>query len=198
MAFVKWPLTAVSQPVDNATLTFGVESVALNAAPAGGQYVVLYSTTSQPAGSALGDGWTETSVTWANQPGLAPYDASVASAELDREVVPSTSPYGDVVFNSRSLVNYLNHERVGDGIASFALALDGNCGESTVTIRLYSKDQTVSTNPKPELVMRSSPNAVDVSKAGAQQATAWPLYAGLGAVALFVVAGVVITRRRMA
>ena len=176
VSFVKWDVTAVNQAVGSASMTFGVQSVSLGNALAGNQQVVLYATT---------DGWTETTVNWSNQPALG--------AVLQSVVVPSTGG-GTVVFNSPELAAYVQQEANGDNTASFALALTGSCGESTVTLRLFSKDSTVGPDPTLQIL---GPTAVEMTQTSAERVS-WPLYAGLAAVALFVVAGVMISRRRTA
>lgn len=176
ISFVKWDVSAVNQAVSSATMTFGVQSVTLASATAGNQQVVLYAT---------GDSWDETTVNWGNQPALG--------AVLQSVVVPSTGG-GTVVFNSPELAAYVQQEANGDNVASFALALTGNCGESVVTLRLYSKESTVGPDPNLQVL---GPTAVSMVETNAER-TSWPLYAGLAAVALVVVAGVMMSRRRTA
>lgn len=185
ITYLKWPLTDVARPIATATLSFRIQSVNFGAAAPGAQNVVLYSTESVGTGGHLGDDWTETTITSANQPNLV--------TVLETKPIPESGT-GDILFNSPALVSYLNQEATGDKTATLALALSGNCGETAVTLRLYSKDQT--TNPKPDLQMLE-PTAVGLRTVSAER-TSWPFYAGLGAVGLAVVAGIFVARRHAA
>ncbi len=175
-SYVKWDLNDVAGPIASAEMSFSVQSTNIGSAVAGAQNLVLYRTT---------DEWTETTLNWSNKPPLG---------EVVQSIVMPTAAGSVVTFNAPALAAYLQQEADGDNVASFALGLTGNCGESSVVIRLYSKDQTVA--PKPDLQVLK-PTAVDMSSTSAETVT-WPLYAGLGAVALVVIAGLAVSRRRTA
>ncbi len=179
-SYVKWNLADLgSATIGSATMKFTVQSVNLGGATAGAQQVVLYQTT---------DGWTETTLNWNNQPPLG--------TAIQSKTVPSTSG-AEITFEGTDLVNYLNTEAQGDKIASFALALTGNCGESVVILRLYSKDHVIESS-RPTLILLD-PNSVSLSTFTTDtSAPTWPLYAGLGALVLIAVAGVAWSRRRAA
>lgn len=103
------------------------------------------------------------------------------------------------------LVKYLEDQRVADGVATLWVQETASTGSVFFASSNGGFDATCGTGAGgayalgvPVLQLTDTPPlAVDVSSASAQS-TSWPLYAGLGAVALFVVAGVVISRRRTA
>jgi hypothetical protein len=102
-----------------------------------------------------------------------------------------------------ALLDYIKNQTTvagSDGIVTLALSFSGGCA-TTTTMTIYSSRWTANSSYQPALAIegtKKDPNAVEVSTASAQQNNSWPLYAGLAAVALFVVAGVVISRRRTA
>lgn len=97
-----------------------------------------------------------------------------------------------IVFpSSAHLVSYLNTARTGDGKATFAILW--------TTCSAHLQGITDSSTATPPLLTLEDSNAVTLSSLAADDpAPSWPLYAGLGAVALIVVAGLAISRRRTA
>jgi hypothetical protein len=101
---------------------------------------------------------------------------------------------------SQAFVDFVNSQASvvtpgADNKASFAVQIPSNC-TSTAIIAFGALPG--GTPAQLHLRTAAPPNVVEVSSASAQVAPSWPLYAGLAAVALFVVGGVVISRRRTA
>jgi hypothetical protein len=134
----------------------------------------------------LADNWTDAS-NWNTTP--------QPGAQIETKPFPASNG-ATVVFNSAALATYLQNQINGDGIASFAVRLVSNSGSCSATVSAVFNSSSM-TSGRPTLAA-ATPNAVEVSTASAETATSWPLYAGLAAVALFVVAGVVISKRRTA
>ncbi|OQA43142.1 MAG: hypothetical protein BWY52_01978 [Chloroflexi bacterium ADurb.Bin325] len=180
-SYLKWNVAdAQGKPVDYAKITLTADLVNLGASPQGGVFVGLYQTT---------DGWTESTVTANNGPAIGSLIVSVP--------IP-VSP-GPIVFEGTSLANYIMGEANGDGIASMVVALSGNCGEASVLVRMWSKDQSANPDAVPALELRAGgPTAVTLADTGAQPANSLPLYAGLAVLALIAVVGVGVSRRRTA
>jgi len=133
----------------------------------------------------LADNWTDAS-NWntAPQPG----------AQIETKPFP-TSNGATVVFNSTALVQYLQSQINGDGVASFAVRLVSSTGTCSAVVSSVFNSSSMATG-QPTLAA-GTPTAVDMTTASAER-TSWPLYAGLAAVALVVVAGVMMSRRRTA
>jgi hypothetical protein len=140
------------------------------------------------------------SLTGTNAPlttGLTPIQTLALPANL--------AQYDKVSFSGSNLADYIQSQTPtglngvpGDGTVTLALSFSANCGAQNSQLNFYSQEYTTDTTRQPQLVVTGTkPNSVEVSQASAQR-TAWPLYAGLGTIALFVVAGVVISRRRTA
>ncbi len=95
------------------------------------------------------------------------------------------------------LKNYVQLQADGDNVVTLAMSFSANCS-TTSQVNFYSQEYTANPAFRPVLTISGTkPNAVDMSSASATR-TAWPLYAGLGVVALGVVVGVMISRRRTA
>jgi hypothetical protein len=172
--YLRWDVSGLTSTVGTATMTLQIN--ALSGDFTTPRSVSLY--------QVLTDSWTESLLTWNNQPAIGTLIQTVG-----------VSATGQMTFNAGALATYVDAQAKGDGQASFAIQMTGDCTAGSAGVRMDSKE--TSTGTAPQLVLYS-PNAVDMSTASAQQQTSWPLYAGLGAVALFVVAGVVISRRRTA
>lgn len=144
----------------------------------------------------LDDNWTETNVTWnLVNPGETPGAGPNLGAAI--QTIP-VSGAGMITFDSANLLSYFK-EKAG-GKISFALEMTDNCTAGSTGVRFDSAEPSTG-GSEPSLDLRTAgppPNVVEVSTVSAQQNSSWPLYAGLGAVALFVVAGVVVSRRRTA
>lgn len=182
-SYLKWDLTQVpaGKLIGDARITLYVNLVN---GDSGQARLTLY--------SVADDSWSETTVTSASGPALGTALQSVA-------VPPQDST---VVFEGDAVLDYLNQQRSGDGVASFALQLTGNCGNASVLVRMYSKDlvpavQQSASDERPLLYLWD-PSAVDISSfvAGADGG-AWTLYLILAALALIVVAGARFSRRRV-
>ncbi len=144
----------------------------------------------------LNDNWTETNVTWNSvNPGTTPGAGPNIGAKI--QAIPVSAALTTITFNDPALLAYFK-EKAG-GKISFALEMTDNCTAGSTGVRIDSAE-FVTGGSAPTLDLRTAgppPTAVEVSTASAQR-TAWPLYAGLGVVALGVVAGVVISRRKAA
>ncbi|MGE5602120.1 MAG: hypothetical protein ACM30E_03660 [Nitrososphaerales archaeon] len=95
------------------------------------------------------------------------------------------------------LKNYIQSQADTDDVVTLAMSFSANCS-TTSQVNFYSQEYSTAGSRPVLTVEGTKPNAVEVSTASAQRASSWPLYAGLSAVALFVVTGVVISRRRTA
>jgi len=175
-AYMQWNLQDLSAPAGWAQLNLTVTSTPSNAA---GQTISLYRTT---------DGWDE-SLTY-NTP------APAVGALIESVTLPSGIASGAVVSfggTDAALLQYIN-EKVGQPSISFALKFS-TCATTSLIWFLDSESGTGA--PNLEVRTAAPPNAVDVSSTSAER-TSLPLYAGLGAVALILVAGLAISRRRTA
>ena len=180
-AYLQWDLTNMAAKAEYADLAL----MYLFASGAGaGTTLNLY--------AVANDAWTEASVGTVN-PALGNLLQSIT-------ISSSTPANSTQTFaTSQLFVDFINSQATvvtpgADNKASFAIRIASNC--TTTAILGFG---TLNAGNSAQLHLRTAapPNAVDVSSATAQP-VAWPLYAGLGAVALFVVAGVVISRRRTA
>lgn len=116
--------------------------------------------------------------------------------------IPSDTTQGTkITFEGDALERSIQAQaNTGNHIVSFALSFSSSCHTLVTQVNFYSTDYTQDVTRRPALTVEGTkkiPNAVDMGKASAEPVS-WPLYAGLGVAALFVVAGVVITRRRTA
>lgn len=180
--YLQWDLTGISSTIGRALLTLHVTAVN---SVLSSTTISLYETTDFYKGTAVP--WTEA--------GLLSNNAPDAGTLIESISAPATTG-GTVSFGSgagaSSLSTYLDGQRASDGKASVVMLVTGTCSQGT---RLGFGDRENATSTLRPGLELFSPTAVEMSKADAVQAS-WPLYAGLGAVALFVVAGIVITRRR--
>lgn len=178
-SFLKWDLTdAAGKEIKTVQMSLTMWYAELGDATSGAQQLALYQTT---------DGWNETSVSWNNNmPSLG--------TQIESKVLP-TDDNSVITFESAALLDYVRLQAQGDKVASFALGLTGACtANSAVTVELYSKDHT-NVGFKPTLDIRS-PTSVALTTLTAEQPTPnWPLYIGLGVLALMVV-GLLFYRRR--
>ncbi len=177
ISYLRWNVANLSSAVNyagiilNANFTSGSPSTT---------QVVMYKTT---------DGWDPTTLTFNNKPALGDV--------LDQKTITTA---GLVTFNAPAILTYVKQEAAGDKKVSIALAMTGNCTAGATSIRFDSAEPAAG-GTAPFLDLRTDgppPTAVQLSTASAQQNNSLPLYAGLAAVALIVVAGVTISRRRTA
>jgi hypothetical protein len=173
--YLRWDLTSVSDGTTIASATLTLNANALSGDFTTARNVTLYQVAT--------DSWNETTLTWNNQPAIG---SAIQTVQV--------SATGQVAFNAAGLASYLDTQAKGDNQASFALQMTGDCTSGSAGVRFDSKETTSAALPN---LAMSNPTAVDMSAASAQR-TSWPLYVGLAAVALFVVAGVMISRRRTA
>jgi hypothetical protein len=140
------------------------------------------------------DSWTEGAgqILWASKPGL--------DSDLNTQKTGLVAAGSDVVFNtSAQFVSFLQQQlnTTTDGIATIAIETIA-CNAPAARQYMASRETTGANAVPARLTLNgTTPTAVDISAASATR-TSLPLYAGLGAVALFVVAGVMISRRRTA
>ncbi len=94
------------------------------------------------------------------------------------------------------LKNYIQTQ--AGGTVTLALAFSGQCSAVSSALTFYSQEYSTNVTYRPQLTIEGTkPNAVTVATSSAETVT-WPLYAGLGAVALVVIAGLAVSRRRTA
>lgn len=115
--------------------------------------------------------------------------------------IPSTTAaYSTIIFGGAdsALAEYIQEQvDAKDYTITLALSFSANC--ATVTqVNFFSLDYTTDQSRRPQLTIEgTTPTAVNMTTTSAER-TSLPLYAGLGAVALIVVAGLAISRRRTA
>lgn len=171
--YLKWSLTGYTEHVTGAVLTLTTAAFSSNAI---GETVTLY---------RLADNW-DASATWNNR--LTP------GAVIQTLVLPLSLAKGTrVTFSDSNITTYLNEEiDKADGFVSFALAF---------TSCKLASSQEFEDSEGGALVspFLEAPTAVALSSFAAGKSTpTWPLYAGLGTVALVVIAGLAVSRRRTA
>lgn len=133
------------------------------------------------------DGWTEGTL---NTVRPAPGALALATIPLDPAAPPASN--STITFpSSTDLVDFVKAQLV-DNQASFAVRII-DCSAGVSNIRFYSSE-SAGNEPQLELL---DPTAVTMTKTSAERVS-FPLYAGLGAVALILVAGLAISRRRTA
>jgi hypothetical protein len=159
-------------------------------------------TTSNPNGYVVSlykapDNWDNTT-TWNTAP----------SPQVDALIMSKPFPASNgaaLTFNSDEapeLLNYVRTEAASTNhLLSLAIRLDdpeNSCPTGVTTLIMDSSEATSGTQVNIDIrTAGPPPNAVDMTKATAERVS-WPLYAGLAAVALFAVGGVIISRRRTA
>lgn len=181
--YMKWDISTVTQAIGSATIALTPRFSSYSASAANPVTVSIF--------QAANDTWGEATINGTNAP--APTGNPLTSFSW---TAPATVGTPVTFPNTTELTNYLNSvlpSNGGNGLVSVAIQVK-SCGTGDARIDFDSKESTTGVKPALNLF---KPNAVEVSSVSAQPAT-WPLYAGLAAVALFVVAGVVISRRRTA
>lgn len=135
------------------------------------------------------DEWTEAS-TYATTP--------LPGALLDTKPFLTTNG-ASLTFSSDALLSYVQAQADGDNVLSLAVKLvtPGTCPTSAVSLVFDSSEDSAGVAPSLDVRTAPPPNAVSVATSSAETVT-WPLYAGLGAVALVVIAGLAVSRRRTA
>jgi len=190
-SFLQWDLSDIAPgtTLASAKVTLYVSSISGDPS---GAHLELH--------KVLNDAWEETTLTYNN-----PIATSVTPgdpATLLQSVPAPTAVNDAVTFDSAALLQYAQQQADGDNVASFALFVNGNCGNgTTLLVAMYSEESTTAPDElhKPYALFKAPPpNAVDLTKTSAEQTNSLPLYAGLGFLALVAVAGVVVSRRRMA
>ncbi len=141
---------------------------------------------------SLNDGWSQGAgqIPWESKPSL--------DSDLAATVTGVVATGGNIVFPSTpQLVSFLNTQLNGDGIATIAIqAIECNSG---ISRQYFASMETTGANgiPATLTVSGTKPNSVTLTDFATDNAApTWPLYAGLGALALLAVAGVTISRRR--
>jgi len=112
-------------------------------------------------------------------------------------VPPSTVAGSPFAFggSDTALATYIGTQ--AGGVVTLALSFSADCNGTLSQMNFYSQRYS-NTAYRPQLTIEGTkPTAVDVSSTSAER-TSLPLYAGLGAVALILVAGLAISRRRTA
>lgn len=178
-SYMKFDLSAVTGEIGRATLALTVA-----AAPSSiqaGTTVTLY--------EVAADGWTESTVTASLAPALGPIIQALPAPTANGQIVT----FGDAS-GASPLSDYLRAQALGDKYASVALVLTGTCGAQSSAVRFASTEHASIAAPSLSLY---TPTAVTLATSSAETVT-WPLYAGLGAVALVVIAGLAVSRRRTA
>lgn len=84
------------------------------------------------------------------------------------------------------------------GTVTLALAFSGQCSAVSSAVTFYSQEYSTNVSYRPQLTIEGTkPTAVDLATTSAERVT-WPMYAGLGALAVVLAAGLAISRRRTA
>lgn len=122
------------------------------------------------------------------------------AADLIQSIVMTAAEYpaaSKITFNS-GLAGYIQEQvDAGDHTITLALSFSGSCSLIS-QVNFYSLDYTTNPTYRPQLTIEGTkPTAVTLATSSAETVT-WPLYAGLGAVALVVIAGLAVSRRRTA
>lgn len=143
--------------------------------------IALYQTTS--------DSWGESS-TWNSVAG-----AALVGSQIQIVDIPATNGT-QAVFSGDALRTYVQAQADGDNVVSFAVQLISNtntCSSGATNVIFNSANQGGGTVPALNL---RGPNAVELTTLTAEQpAPNWPLYIGLGVLAL-VIGGLLFYRRR--
>lgn len=173
IAVMKFDLSGVNRTIGGATLTVSVSLIGLT----GTGNVVLVPV-------------SDTSFNSSSQGTLDATDVNVASplVSVPFAQVPAS---GTFQLSSAGLASYL--DGLKGGTAALALAITG-CSAGNPFVGVSSS----SGGAGPSLSLQST-TAVELSAFDAQQGSStWPFYAGLGALGLLVVGGLVVSRRRSA
>lgn len=112
-------------------------------------------------------------------------------------------PSGTVVGNKFTfggadpgLRNYIQSQ--AGGTVSLALSFSSACDGNNSQMNFYSQRYNTDTSRRPQLTVEGTkPNAVNLTETSAER-VAWPLYVGLGALAVIVLGGVFLSRRKTA
>jgi len=84
------------------------------------------------------------------------------------------------------------------GVVTLALSFSSSCNGNNTQVNFYSQRHSVDVTRRPQLTVEGTkPTAVDLATTSAERVT-WPMYAGLGALAVVLVAGLAVSRRRTA
>lgn len=117
------------------------------------------------------------------------------------DVPSATKQYDPFTFSGAGLASYIQTEANGPlpQTVTLALSFSASCDGINSQLNFYSQRYSQSIY-RPRLTIegtKKDPNAVSMSTFSADDsAVTWPLYAGLGALALIVVGGLAVSRRR--
>jgi hypothetical protein len=190
--YLQWDLSSIADPNQIGWVGINLARSASGTTSNPNAYVVaLYE---------AGDDWSESS-TW----NTIPNPQSPPGTRILTKPFP-TANGAALTFTSDEAIRLRDYAReqanTANNLMSLAIRLedpDNVCPTGVTTLIMNSSESTA--GAPASLDIRTAgppPNAVDMSTASAETAASWPLYAGLAAVALFVVAGVVISKRRTA
>jgi hypothetical protein len=178
--YVKWDLSSIADGSTvgdaNALVSFEVTNQAIGSQNSTLELVQVDN-----------DAWTETNVGTV-KPALGPVLSTITLQASNPPAVGTVLTFP----STPALASFLTAQINGDNFASFALRITG-CTAGAPQIAFGSAENA---GNAPNLQL-SSPTAVSMTNTAAERVS-WPLYAGLSAVALFVVAGLMISRRRTA
>lgn len=183
--YMRWSLTGLTQAPGYAKLQ--LITVGAGSSNAGGRFVTLY----QLADSD--DGWDESLTYNTPAPGVGAAIQTVSLPGTDAVPAGTVITFGDA---DTGLLTYLQQEyNSRNKIASFALRFT-TC--AATSIQWFEDRESGASGPY--LEVRLTPTAVALSTFAADNpAPAWPLIAGLGALAALIsAAGVWIYRKRAA
>lgn len=179
VAYLRWDLSTLTDPSVAQYAGITLKANFTSGAPAQTQ-VTMY--------KVANDTWDEATIKFNG----APPRGDVLDAK-------TITVAGLVTFSAPAILTYLQQEANVDNFATIALAMTGNCTATATTVRFDSAEPaTGGVAPSLDLRTTAPPTAVHLSTASAKQAATWPLYAGLGALALIVAGGLAISRRRAA
>lgn len=189
VGYIGWDLSAVSTAISTAQLALTTQSV--TGLPEDG--LVTFQLV-KPAHHTWSENGTD--------PGFS--DLTSPENVLATTSIVLTTPPQQVVFGG--VANPADASTLGahfdslrsSGAATVGVRISNGCTLSTNVVFEDSEGATTPPPGEPDLMVYG-PNAVAVSAlSAARTAPAWPLYAGLGAAALIVVAGLAASRRRTA
>lgn len=130
------------------------------------------------------------------------YPVPSAGTVIQSIALPTSLPAGYTVTwggaSNAGLKNYIQQQADGDNVVTLAMSFSLDCFDVSSNIAFSSQEGA---HP-PVLTIAGTkvdPNAISLSTFSADDSkVTWPLYAGLGALALIVAGGLAISRRRAA
>lgn len=142
---------------------------------------------------STGDDWNLAEAGLGSEDTLTYNNAPVLITELDTKA--SSMDVGWVEFTGEALSNYINAERSGDNVASFAIVWD-NCPSDTDLLVFEDSENTLQSDNEPELYP-FSPTAITLAafSTSSHVNSPWMLILGVGLLVVIITAGIILRRR---